>query len=126
MAAAPKPKQLASENYEAFRQRLMTICANVVDPTENGSPMVKSVVESCVLYFTDPAKNSDKIYEATIERAGNAYVVNFAYGARGKKMTTGTKTDNPVALGTARMLYEDLVREKQKKGYTTNPTGGIR
>ena len=89
--------------------------------------MDKSVVESCTLYFTDPTKNSDKIYEATIERSGNAYVVNFAYGARGKKMTTGTKTTNgPVPLLTARMLYTDLVIEKKKKGYTTNPTGGIR
>lgn len=60
---------------------------------------------------------SDKVYVATIERAGELFVVNCAWGRRGATLTAGTKTVAPVELAEARRVYEKVVAEKVGKGY---------
>jgi bifunctional non-homologous end joining protein LigD len=60
---------------------------------------------------------SDKVYRAAIEKSGNGFVVNFAYGRRGATLNTGTKTQRPVTLDEATGIYNKLVRSKASKGY---------
>ena len=67
------------------------------------------------LYFKEGG--SDKIYNASIIKSGNGFVVNFAYGRRGNPPVTGTKTANPVGLYEAERIYNKLVRSKTDKGY---------
>jgi bifunctional non-homologous end joining protein LigD len=66
---------------------------------------------------------SDKVYQAWIEANGAGYVVNFAYGRRGNALSTGTKTNAPVALDAAVKIYEKIVAEKKGKGYTPDASG---
>jgi bifunctional non-homologous end joining protein LigD len=66
---------------------------------------------------------SDKVYRAAIERSGDGYVVNFAYGRRGSTMNTGTKTTQPVPYAEALNIYEKLVRSKTAKGYRIHGGG---
>lgn len=72
-------------------------------------------LDASTLYFRD--HRSDKVYSCQVERAGDGYVVNFAYGRRGGTMATGTKTPTPVSLDAARKAYDKLVKEKTSKGY---------
>jgi bifunctional non-homologous end joining protein LigD len=65
---------------------------------------------------------SDKVYRAGIEKSGDGFVVNFAYGRRGATLNTGSKTTNPVTYDEAVSIYEKLVRSKTAKGY--KPVGG--
>lgn len=68
-------------------------------------------------------KSSDKVYEVDLCQTGqNRYVVNFRYGRRGTNLKEGTKTTQAVPLAEAERVFEQLVREKVKKGYqdTTN------
>ena len=51
------------------------------------------------------------------------FVVNFAFGRRGSTLHTGTKTSEPVDYGSAKKIYDRLVREKKAKGYTEGPEG---
>lgn len=70
-------------------------------------------------------KSSDKVYEVDLCQTGqNRYVVNFRYGRRGSNLKEGTKTTQAVPLAEAERVFEQLVREKVKKGYrdTTNQT----
>jgi bifunctional non-homologous end joining protein LigD len=78
-------------------------------------------MEQITLYYRQGA--SDKVYQATIEPNGNQYVVNFAYGRRGTTLQTGSKTQSPVDLESARAIYEKLVQEKKSKGYTPGEDG---
>ena len=78
-------------------------------------------MEHTTLYYREGA--SDKVYQAAIESQGGGYVVTFAYGRRGTTLTTGTKTQEPVAYDTAMQLYNKLVREKTAKGYTPGEDG---
>jgi bifunctional non-homologous end joining protein LigD len=77
--------------------------------------------DSISLYFREGT--SDKVYEAQIVQQGDGYVVNFAYGRRGAKLTTGTKTPTPVSRDKAEEIYSKLVTEKTDKGYSTNQPG---
>ncbi len=81
----------------------------------------QAATQQITLYYREGA--SDKVYQCAIESAGSRYVVNFAYGRRGSTLNTGTKTNVPVELATARRLFEKLVKEKQAKGYTQGETG---
>jgi bifunctional non-homologous end joining protein LigD len=78
-------------------------------------------VKSVTLYYTD--ERSDKVYQASIDRDGDAYRVNFAYGKRNATLTTGTKTNGPVTLEAAEKIFTKLVTEKQAKGYTEGASG---
>ena len=131
MSAAKKKKtEKKTESYEEFRERVLAICAR--EAPDEPEVISGNVEREIMLYNTDPAKNTDKVYKVAIIRTGSGrigdsgtvYNVTGNYGRRGGKMTEEKKTDRPVALGTAISIYNDLVREKkQKKGYTENISG---
>ena len=73
------------------------------------------------LYYREGS--SDKVYQVSIEPQGGGFVINFAFGRRGSTMNTGTKTSSPVDYGSAKKMYDKLVREKKAKGYTEGPDG---
>lgn len=77
--------------------------------------------ERITLYYREGS--SDKVYQASIEPQGEAFVVNFSYGRRGSTMNTGTKTPSPVDYDSAKKIYDKLVREKKAKGYMEDPDG---
>jgi bifunctional non-homologous end joining protein LigD len=77
--------------------------------------------ETITLYYREGS--SDKVYQASIEPAGELFVVNFTYGRRGGTLQTGAKTSSPVDYDTAKRTYDKLVREKLAKGYTPGPDG---
>lgn len=67
--------------------------------------------------------SSDKVYEVDLCQTGqNRYVVNFRYGRRGSNLKEGTKTTQAVLLAEAERVFEQLVREKVKKGYQDTTT----
>jgi len=74
--------------------------------------------DSINLYFREGT--SDKVYHAEIVEQGDGFVVNFAYGRRGAKLQTGTKTPKPVSREKAEEIYFKLVTEKTDKGYATD------
>jgi len=82
---------------------------------------MNTVNQSATLYFREGT--SDKVYQVTLEPAGERFVVNFAYGRRGSTLSTGTKTNVPVDLERARSIFDKLVREKTAKGYTPGDSG---
>lgn len=61
--------------------------------------------------------SSDKVYQASLEKKGSSFVVNFAYGRRGATLKTGTKTNVAVDFAEADKIYQKLVNEKMGKGY---------
>jgi bifunctional non-homologous end joining protein LigD len=63
------------------------------------------------------------VYQASIEPAGELFVVTFAFGRRGSTLNTGTKTQTPVDHDTATRIFTKLVNEKRAKGYTEGPEG---
>ena len=73
------------------------------------------------LYYREGS--SDKVYQVTIEPAGERFVVNFAYGRRGSTLSVGTKTNVPVDHARATAIFDQLVREKTAKGYTPGESG---
>jgi bifunctional non-homologous end joining protein LigD len=77
--------------------------------------------ESVTLYFREGS--SDKVYQISLEPAGEGCLVNFAYGRRGSTLSTGTKTSIPVSYDEAKLIYDRLVREKMTKGYTPGENG---
>jgi bifunctional non-homologous end joining protein LigD len=77
--------------------------------------------ESVTLYFREGS--SDKVYQVSLESAGEGYHVNFAYGRRGSTLSTGTKTNSPVSFDEAKSIYDRLVRKKMAKGYTPGENG---
>lgn len=82
---------------------------------------VSETLERVSLYYRQGA--SDKVYQASIEPAGDRFVVNFAYGRRGATLSTGTKTTSPVDRETAVNTFTKLVAEKKAKGYTEGEDG---
>jgi len=73
------------------------------------------MTKSVELFYREGS--SDKIYQASIEKKNNAYVVNFAFGRRGTTLKTGTKTSSPVSEAEAEKIFNKLVDEKMAKGY---------
>jgi len=80
-----------------------------------------TVRESVTLYFREGS--SDKVYQASIEPAGDKFFVNFAYGRRGSTLQTGTKTSAPVDYPAAKKIFDKLVKEKTAKGYSPGENG---
>ena len=80
-----------------------------------------SELKKISLFFTEGA--SDKEYHAEIKAAGNQFVVEFRYGRRGGSLKTGLKTAAPVDYPAAVKIYEELVKEKVSKGYSTGVDG---
>ena len=81
----------------------------------------KTSSEQITLYYREGG--SDKVYQATIEPAGEQFVVNFAFGRRGATLTTGTKTKVPLDYDQAKHIFDKLGREKMAKGYTPGADG---
>jgi bifunctional non-homologous end joining protein LigD len=78
-------------------------------------------MEQTTLYYRQGS--SDKVYQTSIDPSGDQFVVNFAYGRRGTILQTGTKTQSPVNLDSAKAIYDKLVQEKKSKGYTPGEDG---
>ncbi len=75
------------------------------------------LLHQCTLHFQ--SGKSDKVYEVEVcEHSDGAYLVNFRYGRRGTTLREGTKTPSPVSLEKANQLFEKLMEEKKRKGYT--------
>jgi bifunctional non-homologous end joining protein LigD len=82
--------------------------------------------EHITLHFKQGS--ADKVYKASIERLEKdpdncGWVVNFAYGRRGKPLKTGTKTPKPLLYEGALVIYDKLITTKMSKGYTPDPSG---
>ena len=74
------------------------------------------LIKQTQLHFQDGT--SDKVYEVDLCEVGNNfYLVNFRYGRRGKKLKEGTKTDLPISLEEAEIIFKKLVDSKTKRGY---------
>ena len=80
-----------------------------------------NTIQQTTLYFREGS--SDKVYQVTLEPAGERFAVNFAYGRRGSTLSTGTKTNVPVDHARATAIFGQLVREKRAKGYTPGNSG---
>jgi bifunctional non-homologous end joining protein LigD len=72
-------------------------------------------MENITLYFREGP--SDKVYQASIHPKEQGYMVHFAYGRRGSTLSTGSKTQTPVAYPIAKGIYDKLIKEKLAKGY---------
>ena len=68
--------------------------------------------------------SSDKLYFVDLVQQGSGWVVNFAYGRRGKTLNQNTKTPDPVPYPQAKRIYDQLVAEKMGKGYHPYHGGG--
>lgn len=73
------------------------------------------------LYYREG--NSDKVYHAEIEPAGDGFHVTFAYGRRGATLQTGTTTTKPVGRQEAEAIAAKLIASKLAKGYTPAEDG---
>src|SRR4051812_38552012 len=80
--------------------------------------MTKEKLHNITLHFREGT--SDKVYQAAIVQSGRGYVVNFAYGRKGKSLTTGTKTPSPINYDKAKDVYDKLIESKIAKGYRVN------
>ncbi len=83
---------------------------------------MSNATESVTLYYK--SGNSDKVYQAGIESAGEGlFIVNFAYGRRGSTLKTGSKTEKPVSYEQAKKVFDKLVKGKMAKGYSPGEGG---
>ncbi len=79
--------------------------------------------KSATLFFTEGF--SDKVYQAQLKRNGEGYSVLFQYGRRGKPLTEGEKTQEPVPLAAAEKIFDKLVKSKIAKGYVADASGAV-
>jgi len=112
------------DSYEEFVDRIISksfgepvglVIASHADPSRRQ-----------ILYYTNPAENSDKVYEVSIDEFDSLkklYHVNFAYGRRGGTMKIGRKTTNPIPLDECHRIFKELIRDKKDNGYTTHVSG---
>lgn len=81
-----------------------------------------SAPKSVALYFTEGS--ADKVYNAKLDQRPDGWAVTFAYGRRGKPLKIGEKIAG-VDYETASEVYDKLVSEKTKKGYTEQENGAV-
>ena len=69
------------------------------------------------LHYMD--SKSDKVYYVELCKIpkSNLWNINFSYGRRGNNLVEGTKNENPLPFYKARLVYDNLVQSKVKKGY---------
>jgi hypothetical protein len=70
------------------------------------------------VHLTFKQGSADKIYNASLQKYEGGWIVNFAYGRRGKPLRVGTKTAKPVEHDIALKAYTTLVNGKIAKGYS--------
>ena len=75
------------------------------------------------IYLYCSEGGSDKEYHAHLCRRGEAWVVEYANGPRGRVGTRKLKTEQPVTLEAAQKLFDALVKSKLKGGYTEDTSG---
>ena len=73
-----------------------------------------TIIKTTQLFFQEG--NSDKVYNATLIKDGEAYSVRVEWGRRGVKLNEGHKAVK-VPLAEASKVFDRLVREKTGKGY---------
>lgn len=78
---------------------------------------------STFLFFT--GNGSDKVYQVHLRAKGDAFVVDYGNGPRGGTLTTGTRTQAPLAWDAAFKIYAKVIKEKTGKGYTREQSGAI-
>jgi WGR domain len=124
----PTPKTKPSSSmgdFESFRAKMLMLSEqDAPEPVENPASTAE-VVKSIKLYYTQLPKN-DKVYFMEIvkdPKFKNCYNVNFEFGKRGRGLTPGTKTKIAVTLAEAQRIYDAIVVEKKKEGYTENVSG---
>lgn len=61
---------------------------------------------------------SNKEYHIQMVEQGSGFVINFQYGAIGQTLKPGTKTPTPVSEVEAEKIYQSMIKERLKKGYT--------
>jgi predicted DNA-binding WGR domain protein len=122
---ATKKAAASKESYDEFRHRVLLICGKEADPPQE-KKKDPGVVSEVTLYFTDPAKNSDKVYYLAVVREGTLYNVKFAYGRRGGKMTEGFLLDRPCTQMRAESELRAQQRKKEAKGYVESKDGGLK
>lgn len=74
-----------------------------------------TLVRKEILRYKDA--KTDKVYEIELIEERNEHFVNFKYGKLGSKLRSGTKTKTRVAKKKAHKIFDDLIKEKKKKGY---------
>ncbi|WP_411844990.1 WGR domain-containing protein [Roseibacillus persicicus] len=83
--------------------------------------MNSTSIQSTTLYFREG--NSDKVYQVSVDEAGDGFTVNYAYGRRGSTLKAGTKTQQAVSREQAEKLFANLVQAKEAKGYNSGDDG---
>jgi bifunctional non-homologous end joining protein LigD len=82
-------------------------------------------IEKINLFYTEGS--SDKVYQVQLEPSEGdkfeGWLVNFQYGKRGSALKNGTKTAKPLPYEAAKKIYDGLVAEKTRKGYTEDASG---
>jgi hypothetical protein len=82
------------------------------------APKNPSIRRSASLFYNKGP--SDKVYHIQIVDSSlnnMLYYVNFQYGRRVGTLKGGTKTDRPVPIHEAELLFYKLLNEKLGKGY---------
>lgn len=74
-----------------------------------------NILKKEVLIFQN--STSDKVYEVELIEVNDQHFVNFRYGKCGGKLREGTKTKTRVAKKKAIKIFDDLIKDKIKKGY---------
>jgi len=66
--------------------------------------------------------SSNKEYHIQMVEQGSGFIINFQYGAIGQTLKPGTKTPTPVSEVEAEKIYQSMIKERLKKGYTQEGT----
>jgi len=67
--------------------------------------------------------DSDKIYIVDLVQEGKLFEVEASYGKRNKKLRAIKKTDKPTSYRKAKEIYDRLIHNKKKDGYSTTFKG---
>jgi hypothetical protein len=79
------------------------------------------MIEKAVSLHNDIG-NHDKVYYIQIVSGeNNKFTVCFQYGRRGKHLSFGTKTEEPVSRWEAERLFSNKMNHELKKGYHVIP-----
>ena len=78
------------------------------------------VSKQITLYYTKGTSNKE--YQIHMEPDGTGYTVYGLYGRRGRASTKDVKATG-VSQGSAEVAFDNILAEKRKKGYTTDPSG---